>query len=395
MTTDHIDNVIRHFVKHRIGGVIVISRDEKLLYKDDRIVLSDKSFDAFMLRRPDFDEVRKSWEFADPENGKYYRIETAMVSEDSEDFQCHHFTDVSDYATLFQDISDFYRQTSDISSFQSNIMGKLNEPYENCLADISTFCNSPKAILYVEDEEGVNRISFSNNTYKKKSVALTDNLKELIHCKRFDLVNGNYCFLSDDMSGKHCTLFLQRSEDFHEDYFKDLSVYNVIRLYIENGLLRERIIYESEHDALTGLFNKGKFLTLLAERFASPERITIFNFDVNNLKLTNDNDGHEAGDQLIMRAADSIRCMEKEDALCFRVGGDEFIAVLCDATLAKSEEVRALWENTLQAQRGDKPLTIACGMAYGEGNYNIDDLMTQADQKMYENKKMLKEREVA
>ena len=109
------------------------------------------------------------------------------------------------------------------------------------------------------------------------------------------------------MGGQRCAVFLLRGKDFNENYFRDSSVYNVIRLYIENGLLRQQIIFDSEHDKLTGLYNKGKFLDMKSDDFGHPDQIVVFNMDVNNLKLTNDLKGHETGDQLIIRAASATQ----------------------------------------------------------------------------------------
>ena len=52
----------------------------------------------------------------------------------------------------------------------------------------------------------------------------------------------------------------------YPDYLRDIAVYNTIRLYVENGVLREKIIYESEHDPLTGMYNSAKFATYNTRR---------------------------------------------------------------------------------------------------------------------------------
>ena len=336
---EHVDEIIQSFVKNRIGGVMVLDQSGKVVYRDERILLSEKALLSFLRRRPGIDEAGRTWEFSDSISGKYYRVETYTVPNRGREYQCHLFTDVSDYASLFQDISEYSRHIADISNFQSHIMAKLSQPYETCLADLTSFCGSMRTVLYLlEEEDQVLRISYYGK-YKKEILPLTEETDRMLYARRFDMIDGYYCFLSDDMGGQRCAVFLLRGKDFNENYFRDSSVYNVIRLYIENGLLRQQIIFDSEHDKLTGLYNKGKFLDMKSDDFGHPDQIVVFNMDVNNLKLTNDLKGHEAGDQLIIRAASSVLSVTSDRVLGFRLGGDEFMIVALDCSEAEGEEV--------------------------------------------------------
>ena len=78
--------------------------------------------------------------------------------------------------------------------------------------------------------------------------------------------------------------------------------------------------YEAEHDKLTGLYNKGKYMMLKEKHFNDPGSIALFNFDVNNLKYINDNFGHEYGDELIVKAAQSIHAVTSDRVFGFRMG---------------------------------------------------------------------------
>ena len=392
-----IDKIIQNFVKNRVGGVIVIDSEGELIYEDSRIILSEKGTRSFLKRRPPIDEEAKTWEFTDAQTGKYYRVETSTVSSEGKHFQCHLFTDVSDYAGLFQDISNYSRQIADISNFQSNIMSKLTQPYETCIVDLAAFCESSKAVLYVEQEDKtVLRISYRRN-YKREVLPASEDTDVMLYAKRFDMIDGYYCFLSDNLGGQRCSLYLMRTGNFNEDYFRDVSVYNVIRLYIENGLLREKIIYDSEHDALTGLYNKGKYLSLKKDEFGHPEHISIFNMDVNNLKKVNDNLGHEEGDRLLMRAARSIHAVTSDEIMGFRLGGDEFMIIATNCDEARGMDIRDKWNQALkeinEADEGE--CIIACGFIHGEKDYDLDELLARSDKIMYENKKAIKAGEEA
>lgn len=178
-----------------------------------------------------------------------------------------------------------------------------------------------------------------------------------------------------------------------------LQIHQLIDTSVYMGLYRDITDYsktlkdEKEHDGLTGLYNKGKFMSLKATLFPKQDSIAIFNMDVNNLKHMNDTYGHEAGDKLIKKAADSLRMIEARNVLAFRVGGDEFMAVGLHLSRQEAEALRRTWEaglKELNRQDDGVHCVIACGMAYGEGDFDLEALFKQADERMYEDKKAKK-----
>lgn len=171
----------------------------------------------------------------------------------------------------------------------------------------------------------------------------------------------------------------------------DTSVY--MGLYRDMTDYSKALRYEKEHDGLTGLYNKGKFMNLKTTLFPKQDSIVIFNMDVNDLKHMNDTYGHEAGDSLIKKAAASLRRIEARNVLTFRVGGDEFVAVGLHMSREEAENLRRTWEAglaELNRQNDGIQCVIACGMAYGEAGYDLEALLKQADEWMYEDKKAKK-----
>lgn len=391
--TERIEKAIQTFVKHRIGGVIVNNEEGTILYQDSRIILSERARTAWARRKPGIEEEKK-WEFSDLEDAKYYRIETASVQIDDELYQCHLFTDVSDYATLFQDISDYSKQIADVSDFQKSILGKLKLSYDSCLSELVAFCNATDGVLFMEEErtDNIQKTSYSRY-FKRSTVPPSDEIETMLGARRFEFVDGYYCFLSEKAGSQRYALFLRRGQKFNEEYFRDASVYNVIRLYIENGILREKIVYESEHDKLTGLYNKGKYINLREQAFGKPKKIAVINFDVNSLKKVNDEKGHEAGDQLIIKAASSIAVITSEHIMGFRTGGDEFVVIACNVSEADAEALIERWKEALAAMNKEDdgiPCSVAHGLACGENNYDLEGLLNEADERMYEKKREMK-----
>ena len=178
-----------------------------------------------------------------------------------------------------------------------------------------------------------------------------------------------------------------------------LQIHQLIDTSVYMGLYRDISDYsrtlqrEKERDGLTGLYNKGKFMSLKGSLFMNQDSIAIYNMDVNNLKYMNDTRGHEAGDRLLQKAAASLRKIEARNILTFRVGGDEFIAVGLHLTREDADKVLQAWEAGLaelnQADDGVR-CVIARGMVYGEKGYDLDALLKQADELMYEDKKAKK-----
>ena len=152
--------------------------------------------------------------------------------------------------------------------------------------------------------------------------------------------------------------------------------------------------YEAEHDKLTGLYNKGKYIMLKEDHFGNPGSIALFNFDVNNLKYINDNYGHEYGDELIIKAAQSIHAVTSDNVFGFRMGGDEYAMLAMNVTEKEAEEIHSRWEKTLAElnTQGDVFCVMACGIKYCKGEFDADELFHQADDQMYLDKKARKDR---
>lgn len=174
-------------------------------------------------------------------------------------------------------------------------------------------------------------------------------------------------------------------------HLTDTSVY--MGLYRDMSDYSRSLQEERDHDRLTGLYNKGKFMEYRRTLFPKQERIAVFNMDVNNLKYMNDHFGHEVGDRLIRKAAESLRRIESRNVMAFRTGGDEFILIALHVSREEAEEIREKWEAGLEElNRKDDGIrcVIACGFAYGENGYNLDEIFSQADERMYEDKKVKK-----
>ncbi len=142
-------------------------------------------------------------------------------------------------------------------------------------------------------------------------------------------------------------------------------------------------------DSLTGVKNKYAFTQWEAEidseiRAGTCDPFAIVVCDLNGLKAVNDIQGHLAGDEYIRRGCREI-CRVFSHSPVFRYGGDEFVAIL------RGEDYDA--RDELFQQIRENSVLLASGMhEYKRGEHgSMTRVFEEADQKMYLNKKQIKE----
>ena len=210
-------------------------------------------------------------------------------------------------------------------------------------------------------------------------------------------------------------VFIQRTSGYDDLFFTRIGmlfissvmalsrfreILDMIRLGVQAG----RIGKIAFTDANTGIGNaaafKAKFDELDSHR-SSYKYIGIIQFDVNNLKVINDTKGHEAGDLLIKTAAGIINRAFGTIGTCYRTGGDEFVAIIANEHAPIVAEEAIYKFNRAIDKFNDDPdkpfdLRIAHGVAYYEndknGGMSLKNVHKLADERMYDNKKMLKSR---
>lgn len=147
--------------------------------------------------------------------------------------------------------------------------------------------------------------------------------------------------------------------------------------------------WNSYHDSMTQLFNK-RYLENCRVAFESKTSVGIVYFDIDNLKKMNDICGHESGDEVIIKTADFIRKHQTGDNPGFRMGGDEFMLVVCDKTAEEMQTLEAVMKSdpqtVLTAPEKEVQCRIAIGYAYQQGSIDLERLIEEADQNMYKDK---------
>lgn len=150
-------------------------------------------------------------------------------------------------------------------------------------------------------------------------------------------------------------------------------------------------------DQLTRCNSRAAFFDLLEHLEKNTKhRITIVYMDLNDFKWVNDTYGHDEGDRLLKAATDVMNTVLGREAFLARIGGDEFVAVLIDM---KDAELFELWKEVertfvTESEKLDYEYRISASYGYASrekgSKESLMDVMTRADQKMYQYKTKMK-----
>jgi diguanylate cyclase (GGDEF)-like protein len=166
----------------------------------------------------------------------------------------------------------------------------------------------------------------------------------------------------------------------------------------ERELQRQLLKEAATHDALTGLLNRAAVFQFLTEdvsrRRDAGETVAVLFIDLDGLKPLNDRYGHEVGDAAILTTAMALMFATDPCDVVGRLGGDEFLVVLCHHHSCQSDEVLgrirdSIFQRTISVDGLTLALEASVGIALAECDPDTDPmvLVRQADAAMYEAKK--------
>ncbi len=166
----------------------------------------------------------------------------------------------------------------------------------------------------------------------------------------------------------------------------------------ERELQRQLLHEAATHDSLTGLLNRAavfEFLTHdVSRRRDQGETVAVLFIDLDGLKPLNDTYGHEVGDTAILATGMALMQATDDCDVVGRLGGDEFLVVLCHEHSCDGDTVVARIRDSvaqcrIPVQDVLVPLEASVGVALTQCDSDTDPmrLVRQADEAMYEAKK--------
>ena len=198
------------------------------------------------------------------------------------------------------------------------------------------------------------------------------------------LANGDY-----DVEKVH--------SDTYEIRLLSTAFVNMAMHLKEHERLQHLLAYR---DSLTGLRNTNSYWAWITDFDKEIEvkniDFGVLVFDVNYLKETNDRYGHDVGNKLIVSSARIISDIFKRSPV-FRIGGDEFLAILQNRDLDDMEELLRIFDEeclnkSVETENNAIPISIAKGFARYDYRTDLSfiDVFNRADDAMYDNKRKMK-----
>ena len=154
---------------------------------------------------------------------------------------------------------------------------------------------------------------------------------------------------------------------------------------------RERLTWDSSHDALTGLVNRAAFETLLTEATAQAESepfCALF-IDLDRFKQVNDTGGHAAGDAVLRDIAERLTAQVRKSDTVARLGGDEFAVLLPRCPIGHARDIAEKIRKTVVDYRLDWEghrfaIGASIGMVRVDGNFDsAKAVLSAADNACY------------
>lgn len=200
---------------------------------------------------------------------------------------------------------------------------------------------------------------------------------------------------------------LQSLAEITEDSIQESEMKKLIQLkvgyyealQIKNALIQSfsflhgqvnLLMDKSTIDPLTGLTNRLTLDEILQKWTAKEKEFSAIMIDIDYFKDVNDTYGHVIGDQVLIYLARQMKKAMREQDICCRFGGEEFIILLPETTVQDAYTIAERFRQTLEKTDSPcgRPITFSAGVAsFPEIASNSTDLLELVDKSLYEAKR--------
>ena len=202
-------------------------------------------------------------------------------------------------------------------------------------------------------------------------------------------------------TGIGCRYIIEECQDGETEYLEVIKnpvrdkeghiigIVGLINNVTDRISLQKQLEAYAQTDTMTGLYNR-RYLRHWTEQEVKPHLfpVSIISADCDGLKATNDMYGHFVGDEIIRRAAQLFKTELPDDAVLFRMGGDEFLLILPGTSMEQAQE----WVNVLRKEAKSVAIrNIPMSISYGictleDDSEDFMDAVGMADKRMYSEK---------
>lgn len=220
-----------------------------------------------------------------------------------------------------------------------------------------------------------------------------------IHPDDVDMVNDEtmHSYSTDTQYGIEYRL---RHKDGHYIHVYDIGkkmvlpdnkeiIICVIYDMTEDAKIKERLIKEASHDALTGLYNRGGGIRTIERALEQNCAYSFAFFDIDNLKQLNDIYTHTAGDRALKKLAELLKRYLDDKTVITRIGGDEFVAFFKNRL--ESQRIESTFSELVQEYHGfieqnypESHSSVSVGCVTATRKRSFDELYQMTDRLMYD-----------
>jgi diguanylate cyclase (GGDEF)-like protein len=146
--------------------------------------------------------------------------------------------------------------------------------------------------------------------------------------------------------------------------------------------LQTQLLELSIRDPLTGCYNRRYLNTVMRQCEAQPKgEWGCIYLDIDHFKQYNDTNGHAEGDSVLVKMARFLMRHVRAEEAVVRVGGDEFLVVLCDSDQDQTDHVAT---RLRAAAAMSAPVPFSMGWAARKSAESFEDTMIRADHRLLE-----------
>jgi len=184
------------------------------------------------------------------------------------------------------------------------------------------------------------------------------------------------------------------------DFIKKPFTMHEMMFRIQHVHLQKKLREMSNSDELTGLYNRRGFYAISQQQLKVANRakreVALLFADMDKFKSINDQWGHQKGDEALVAMADILKQTFRESDLIARISGDEFALLLIDTPEKNLSIVFNRLQKNIDAFNIHPGVMFNLSLSVGMAVYDhdrpcsIDELLKQADRRMYEQKQRKK-----
>lgn len=270
--------------------------------------------------------------------------------------------------------------------FEDMQNGTFDNTYEFCVDGVTPEINNLKGlpyngvvdVWYDEYKKGGHILIYDIEKYRH----ISENMYNVLKPQGIEtLVTGPLI-----LDGKYIGFF--GVDNPPTEMMKEISEIIRLLMFFLSELIsqrdyHDRLVKFSFHDALTGVGNRRAIKTFETEKLDTSRSYGFVMCDINGLKAVNDNEGHEAGDEMIKTVASCLTEVYGIDKV-FRMGGDEFAVYAYEDSIVSLEEKI----EKVRFMTSEKGVQVSIGYSYAEGgDADYETHRIEADNKMYVEKR--------